>query len=149
MTIARRPNDNMSVFVRSSSTREALMVELSPWGFVVKDWRSLGQKLLGTPSGYWRSDGSSLDVYGVGDDYNVWRARGYTNGVGFAWERLGAAGYAPLLAAPTTVAGDPPALAEDPLVPQIGADGSDAMPIPAAAPAATDPPVPSGSLPPL
>jgi hypothetical protein len=156
VTIARRPNGNMTLFARGSSTREALMVELSPSGAVVKDWRSLGFKLLGTPSAYWTADGSTLDVYVVGDDYNVWRRRGFSGGGMLAWKMIGAAGYAPLFATPVAVAaGPPPELADDestlPLGQVSGARAAAAKAIPASAQASESdpPPPPSGGLPPL
>jgi len=157
--VARRPNGNMSVLIRSSTTREALLTELAPNGGVVSDWVNLGSKLLGTPSAYWSADGTKLDVYIVNDDYNVWQRRATSGVWSPSWLRLSAFGNAPLFAPPGLVSGPSPALTEidDTEVP-IDANRSSsaarqryAVSIPAkVTPRRSDPvPPPSGTLPPL
>ena len=157
--VARRPNGNMSVLIRSSTTREALLTELAPNGAVVSAWMNLGSKLLGTPSAYWSANGTTLDVYIVNDDYNVWRRRATSGTWSPTWERLSAIGNAPLFTPPGSVTGPSPGLTdiEDNEVP-IDANRSSsaerqryAVPIPAKpTPRRSDPPPPpSGTLPPL
>ena len=73
MTVIRRPDGTMDLFVRGTDGvpyREQVASDSS----VLQSWVAIGRagQVLGAPVGTWNTAGSQLDIYAVGTNHTVY-----------------------------------------------------------------------------